>query len=229
VSLNRQKNEPGHSDPIVGVQFSGSSSEKIYDVCCKILVDENAFGGNMLDIGGGKGEFSLRVKERFRHICLLDYSPAAIPEIETRSADLNQIWPVNDSEFDVAIALEVIEHLENPRHFFREILRSVKSGGFLIISTPNQGSIANRFCFLLRCEHQQFQDSCYPAHITALVPRDFERISRELKQLEFLFSFTNSTRIPGTKLYLQSVLPWARGGLFSDNIVFALRVRKLSP
>jgi len=148
--------------------------------------------------------------------------------INTKAANLNELWPLPSDAFDVAVALEVIEHLENPRHFFREIIRITKCGGLVIVSTPNQLSIFSKLCFLIRSQHQQFQDACYPAHITAVLPKDFERISFELGQPDFFFSYTSLTRIPGTKMNFQEIVPWAKGRPFSDNILFAIRVRKPS-
>jgi len=161
---------------IVGVQTAGGSSNKIYNACIRILEQENALGGSMVDIGGGAGSFSARVQERFDRVCLVDHSAPELMSIETRDSNLN----------------------------------------------------VNRLCFLLRTQHQHFQDSCYPAHITPLLPIDLERISLELGQPSFFFTYTNETRIPGTKVRLQAFVPWAKGRGFSDNILFALRVRKPS-
>ena len=42
-----------------------------------------------------------------------------------------------DKSFDVVTATEVIEHLENPRLFLRDINRVLKPGGLCVLSTPN--------------------------------------------------------------------------------------------
>ena len=44
--------------------------------------------------------------------------------------------PFEKSSFDAVIAGDVIEHLENPSRFLREVSRVLKDGGRLIISTP---------------------------------------------------------------------------------------------
>ncbi|PIS14953.1 hypothetical protein COT63_02565 [Candidatus Shapirobacteria bacterium CG09_land_8_20_14_0_10_38_17] len=43
-------------------------------------------------------------------------------------------WP---QKFDVIFALDVIEHLENPQIFLKNIHSLMKNGGFLVLSTPN--------------------------------------------------------------------------------------------
>jgi 2-polyprenyl-3-methyl-5-hydroxy-6-metoxy-1,4-benzoquinol methylase len=39
--------------------------------------------------------------------------------------------------FDVVLALDVIEHIENPDHMLCEIHRVIKKSGVLIVSSPN--------------------------------------------------------------------------------------------
>ena len=52
-------------------------------------------------------------------------------------SDLNEdSLPAKDGSLDVVLAFEIMEHLENPVRFEREINRVLKSGGGLYLSTP---------------------------------------------------------------------------------------------
>lgn len=51
--------------------------------------------------------------------------------------DVNEGIPVGASSVDVVICLEVLEHLENPSHFLREVRRIIRPSGRAIISVPN--------------------------------------------------------------------------------------------
>jgi SAM-dependent methyltransferase len=44
--------------------------------------------------------------------------------------------PFEDGSFDVVISSEVLEHLDNPKNYLREIWRVVREGGYLSLSTP---------------------------------------------------------------------------------------------
>jgi SAM-dependent methyltransferase len=44
--------------------------------------------------------------------------------------------------FDVVLAKEVVEHLEAPERFTRELARRVKPGGELVLTTPNYGALS---------------------------------------------------------------------------------------
>jgi hypothetical protein len=70
---------------------------------------------------------------------------------------------------------------------------------------------------LLRDQFQQFQDSCYPAHITALLPIDLRRIIMEAGLIFGGVRYTNDGRIPGTRKRWQ-IFPFLIGKWFSDNL-----------
>lgn len=72
-----------------------------------------------------------------------------------RRGDLSEDFPLPDSEFDLAICQEGIEHVGNQDHVFREFSRVLKPGGTLIITTPNYSNIKSKLSYLL-CESEAF-------------------------------------------------------------------------
>ena len=153
--------------------------------------------GRVADIGGGWGELTLQLAPRSREVWLVDYAPPEpgnLPaNVSLVQADLNEKWPMPDNHFDFAFSLECIEHVENPRHFMREIKRVTKPGGYIFVSTPNNHSLASKLMFLLSGQHRYFQASCYPAHVTAVLKCDFERMAAELglRQVSWIYSDTD--------------------------------------
>lgn len=51
------------------------------------------------------------------------------------NCDTFEQWPIPRNSYEVVTAVELIEHLENPWHFFRELMRITKK--VAIITTPN--------------------------------------------------------------------------------------------
>lgn len=51
------------------------------------------------------------------------------------------LLPFADASFDVVTTLWVLEHVEDPREFVREILRVLKPGGVWVFATPNAKSL----------------------------------------------------------------------------------------
>jgi len=209
----------------VGIQTMGSSSSPIYRAALDRIQDFHLFpGAKVADVGGGRGNFSRLLAERGYRVILLDYTPDCSEDaFDVRACDLNKHWPAETGEFDAVISLAVIEHVENPRHFMREVCRIAKPNSQILLSTPNQHSLTSRVCFLTRNQHQHFQDSCYPGHITALLECDLQRISRECGATEQFITYTDHGRIPGTKKKWRRFFPFLRGQLFSDNILFSCR------
>lgn len=201
----------------VGVQTNGSSptyTKRMAEEAIRRSVGDAPLGV-VADIGGGWGELSLALAGRAERVYLLDYSPPpadALPaNVTPVQADLNQTWPLADETLDFALSTEVIEHVENPRHFLREMKRVTKPGGFLFITTPNNHSLTSKVTFLLRGQHRLFQEAAYPAHITPLLRCDFERMAGELDLELVSWYWSNHDTLPR----LRWRLPFG-GRLFSD-------------
>jgi SAM-dependent methyltransferase len=133
--------------------------------------------------------------------------------------DLNQpSYPLGPGEADAVLAVEVIEHLENPRAFVRELVRLVRPGGCIVITTPNQLSLLSKLTLLTKNQFNAFQEApgLYPTHITALLETDLRHIAQECGLVDIDVSFTNEGRVPFSSRRWPS---WLGGRRFSDNIL----------
>ena len=186
--------------------------------------------GSFLDFGAGVGTFAKELSHSFklsRLVCAdLLPLPDGLPEnIEWIQADLNDSLPLPDGSFDVITAVEVIEHLENPRAVFRELQRLLRPNGLLILSTPNQESLRSYVTLIVSGHFAFFRSGNYPAHITALLREDFVRICKETSFTPPAFRYTNMGRIPMMTRYSWQQFSWGRlrGRLFSDNLVICTK------
>jgi 2-polyprenyl-3-methyl-5-hydroxy-6-metoxy-1,4-benzoquinol methylase len=134
----------------------------------------------ILELGAGAGAMSLRLKDRGYAMTASDlnagsFEPAGIPFV---ALDLNQAFAQRlQRRFDAIVALELVEHLENPYHFFRQCAETLENAGFLLVSTPNLGSPVSQAMFATRGHFQWFSDGDYrkEGHIMPLSPRVLRR------------------------------------------------------
>ncbi|HEY8280336.1 MAG TPA: class I SAM-dependent methyltransferase [Bdellovibrionota bacterium] len=209
-------------------QSKGSSSDWIHERALSALDGRLAEDKRFLDVGCGTGGFPERVAGkgvRQVHCCDFEKFDERVNKFQFTKVDLNSALAYPGSNFDVVSALEVIEHLENPRHLVRELHRILKPGGTLLLSTPNNESLTSLLSLCLRGYYSAFADSCYPAHITPVLAVDGQRMLREAGFREITLLWSNQGRAPAVPFHWQSLLgPLACGKRFSDN--FFLRAVK---
>jgi SAM-dependent methyltransferase len=95
----------------------------------------------VLDLGCGE------VDRKFNGI---EVQRCDIHPIETKNftlCDLNKNFPYKDNSFDWILAVEILEHLENPWHFFRECKRVATNHGIVFFSVPFMESPLQRVTF----------------------------------------------------------------------------------
>ena len=119
------------------------------------IIDELALPGNIsiLDLGAGEGAFSVRLSDHgFTDIeaCEIISDRFRVPGIQCHQIDLNDpdFSKLFKKKYDLLIAIELIEHLENPSRFLLNLQYLVKPHGYLLISSPNVASWYSRLLFL---------------------------------------------------------------------------------
>jgi 2-polyprenyl-3-methyl-5-hydroxy-6-metoxy-1,4-benzoquinol methylase len=176
----------------------------------------------ILDVGCGRGELWAFVKDRFAQYIGADIVEYAGFPAQARflriDLDAGKV-PLADETADVVVAVETIEHLENPRAFARELTRLARPGGWIVITTPNQLSVLSKLTLLLRNEFNAFRASSYPAHITALLEVDLRRIARECGWEEVGIAFTRRGRMPGVRWHWPGLVSRCLPRAFSDNLL----------
>lgn len=134
----------GPSDEPRGMTFQQDIYPKVMELLPK---DKNA---RILDVGAGEGYLCKLARDAgYTNVEACDFRPDffLVDGVPFHQADLNGDLPLPDASVDCVVTIEVIEHIENHFKFMSELMRVVKPGGTVIVTTPNVLSIPSRWHF----------------------------------------------------------------------------------
>ena len=123
--------------------------EKLHGIILEQFTDKSL---NILELCPGKGNLTRALLDSgYGNIEALDINPEKfqIPEVNCHRGNLNDPLPFAEESYDLVIIEEGIEHLEYQYRFAAECNRILKTGGSLILTTPNIMNFASRIKFLL--------------------------------------------------------------------------------
>lgn len=125
---------------------------------------DNAEGPRVLDVGGGPGVFSAVASGHARSVTLLDVSepmvmsgircsaavetlasrlgPVCIDRVQRVAGSIDALLHIRN--FDVVLAIAVLEYLDDPGSMIVELASRLRSGGRLILTIPNPHSVIRR-------------------------------------------------------------------------------------
>jgi len=134
----------------------GYSALELRRACISLVIKHRISAKRLLDIGGGTGEFTKVIANlsKAKDVFIVDVSEKALSialklGFKTLLIDVSaEKLPFQDETFDMVLAIEVIEHLINPDHCIKECRRVLKSGGILLLFTPNLAWWVNRLVML---------------------------------------------------------------------------------
>lgn len=131
-----------------------------------------------LDLGAGSGALSIRLARTFGlEVTAVDAQPKEVQaSIPTVGLDLDAPSFANELDaVDLITAVEVIEHLESPTSFLRNVGSLLTKDGIAVITTPNVENLAARARFFLDGSLRMFDEKGNPTHITPV----FSKILRD--------------------------------------------------
>jgi len=129
-------------------------------------------GARAVDLGAGTGELAMRLKEQGWSVLAVDLDRegygADLPFLQQDLNEADFAEAVGAGEFDLVTAIEVLEHVENPIGFLRNVGRLLKTQGVAVLTTPNVDSTAARLKFLLRGTVRMMDAKSEPTHISPI-------------------------------------------------------------
>jgi SAM-dependent methyltransferase len=105
---------------------------------------------DVLDIGAGRGALSYQLNDAGYRVSACDLFPEDfnVPGVECRLADADAPLPYEDASFDLVLAVELVEHIEDHHTLFNEVNRVLKPQGHFLLTTPNILTLKSRLRFL---------------------------------------------------------------------------------
>ncbi|MCS6874620.1 MAG: methyltransferase domain-containing protein [Pyrinomonadaceae bacterium] len=221
------------------MEVSAKAPEKLHQIVFDEYQKKVPKGAKVIDLGAGEGAFAQKAILRGDLVVGVDRENWKI-KAPFLSVNLDEVGfaesIVRDfGRFDVAIAIEIIEHLENPFAFIRECARLLKKDGLLFLTTPNVEAINSRVMFLIKGRLAYFDEysTIRSAHITpvfswkldmALEEASFEKISDKYVLHEFTLGKHN------IKGWLSGVLaamlyPFVKGNKRGSNRVLIAKLK----
>jgi 2-polyprenyl-3-methyl-5-hydroxy-6-metoxy-1,4-benzoquinol methylase len=194
-------------------------------------------GASVLDLGSGSGAWAQRLHDASYAViaCDLELPEKAFP-FSYRRVDLNADFAKEfaSGEFAAVSVIEVIEHLENPRHLFRQLRSLLQKGGVILLTTPNASGLYSRLRFFFTGKMSMFTNGAYVAsgHITPLTAWQLEKIFAESGMQVLERRFHDSPFFPPRALGdLAKIVAWVvfRAFMFGtvggQNVIYILRLQ----
>lgn len=198
----------------------GRADADVHRVVATLLTARGA-SGTIADIGCGTGGLWHTAGAAFTRYIGVDVVryDGLSERVEFRPADLERDGiPLDEGSVDVAAAVEVIEHVDNPRALFRDLVRVTRPGGWVVVTTPNQLSVLSLLSLVVKGHFAAFQDGEYPAHRSALLEKDLRRMATECGLTGVEVAYTRRGRVPLTPWHYPRALAAMSPRRLSDNV-----------
>jgi 2-polyprenyl-3-methyl-5-hydroxy-6-metoxy-1,4-benzoquinol methylase len=103
----------------------------------------------VLDLGCGEGHFAAALAREDADVVGIDVAEEPLrrarsrhPELDVRVAESEASLPLDDCSFDVVWAGETVEHVADTQQWLSEVRRVLRSGGVLLLTTPDHGLLS---------------------------------------------------------------------------------------
>lgn len=212
----------------IDLRNMGPKDKKIY----QLLEQNGVRGKRCLDVGPGTGRWLNFLRQLgAESLYAVDISEQALNRCKPICNAVHKLnfekeaFSFESDSFDIVISFEVLEHLYDPRLFLSEILRVLRHGGLLIMSTPNMTSLISRARMVMGALPVAIASD--PTHVRFYRKKDImELFKRFSLNPEFIpTSISLNPLNPKSRFRIPSSL---RISSLDDSLVFYVRSNKKS-
>lgn len=191
-------------------------------------------GTRAVDLGSGPGAMAARLNVMGCNVLAVDRDSrgfeAAVPHFSVDFDQPDFASQLGLGTFALVTAVEVIEHVESPIGFLRNVRRLLAPGGVAVLTTPNVDSIPARLKFFLKGRIRTMDEQSEPTHISPvfldLLHRQFlPRVGLQLREhLAFPPNGYQLTRKPMAWAFRLASSVLSGSALLGDNHVFVFEI-----
>lgn len=107
----------------------------------KLIAPSELKGKLLLDAGSGGGHFSQAAESYGAKVVFMDVGLNLLKQVGEKCSSKKVLGsvikpPFKESQFDIVLSTEVIEHTSDPFRALRELSTVVKPGGLLVVTVP---------------------------------------------------------------------------------------------
>jgi SAM-dependent methyltransferase len=212
-----------------------STTTGLHDfIVAEVLAPRRRPGEPAVDLGAGTGALVVRLREMGWQASAADMNPSGFgADIPFTSMDFNDprfCDKLGTDRYALVTSVEVIEHVESPINFLRNIGRMLKPDGIAVISTPNVDNVPARLRFLVSGKVRMMDEHGEPTHISPIFWDLFNRMYLPRAGLRLVEHHTFPTN---GYVHTRQELAWAMRAasrlfadqecLLGDNHVFVLQ------
>lgn len=202
------------------VKIPENTSRNTHNVVAQLVL-ENSNCEKVLDIPSGAGAFTQRMLNLGKQVYSADIENILMVENPNFSqADMNYKLPYDEGFFCSIACIDGIEHLERPFDFVRECHRILKTGGSLVISTPNITALRSRWRWMLTGHHNKCKtplDETNPTPLHHINMFSFPRLRYILHSNGFEIDKITTNRV---KLVSYLYAPWVPFSYAKTKLVY---------
>jgi 2-polyprenyl-3-methyl-5-hydroxy-6-metoxy-1,4-benzoquinol methylase len=141
-------------------------------VAQRVLTAYAGPGIRAADLGSGPGAIAARLHSFGCDVLAVDRTAAGfeagLPHVELDFDQNDFASGLGPGLFDLITAVEVIEHIESPIGFLRNVGRLLTPRGVAVITTPNVDSLPARAKFMLTGKIRTMDEFSEPTHISPI-------------------------------------------------------------
>jgi SAM-dependent methyltransferase len=183
--------------------------------------DRDLAGRRVLDVGAGRGDWSLQLTRHPRPpaaVAAADFALGAVAQGNRYdapgdgvtpaflTADIQSL-PFGDAVFDTVFSCETIEHLPDPAHGIGELARVLRPGGRLFLTTPNYLNFPGLYRGYLRLRGRRYREAGQPLNRFMTLPWALSMVRRAGLAVEGVDSLIHPWLWPGRP---PKEIPWPR-------------------